>query len=231
MTTYSARPTDSASTASCSGSMSGPGRLTHRLQQLQDLQEFVKRLNATSAAVPRDAAAGAREPGHDQGQQINGCAVCVDMHTKDAEHDGETSGRLSLVARARRPLHRAGGPRSSTAHPASPTPPAVLPTRPGERGQVLRRRPARRAGDHHRRQQRLNRFNVMLRTRAVTTSPDSGNYVGDSRWPAASPGYAGKVPCRGSSRSREPGWRRGTSWRGSGRKTSMPFRQWPAERA
>jgi AhpD family alkylhydroperoxidase len=30
--------------------------------------------------------------------QINGCAVCVDMHTKDAEHAGETSVRLNLVA-------------------------------------------------------------------------------------------------------------------------------------
>ncbi len=30
--------------------------------------------------------------------QINGCAFCVDMHTKDAAHAGETSTRLSLVA-------------------------------------------------------------------------------------------------------------------------------------
>jgi AhpD family alkylhydroperoxidase len=30
--------------------------------------------------------------------QINGCAVCLDMHTKDAAHDGETSARLNLVA-------------------------------------------------------------------------------------------------------------------------------------
>ena len=30
--------------------------------------------------------------------QINGCAVCVDMHTKDAEAHGETSVRLHLVA-------------------------------------------------------------------------------------------------------------------------------------
>jgi AhpD family alkylhydroperoxidase len=30
--------------------------------------------------------------------QINGCAVCVDMHTKDAEQAGETSVRLHLVA-------------------------------------------------------------------------------------------------------------------------------------
>ncbi|MFE6103876.1 carboxymuconolactone decarboxylase family protein [Streptomyces laurentii] len=30
--------------------------------------------------------------------QINGCAVCIDMHTKDAAHAGETSVRLHLVA-------------------------------------------------------------------------------------------------------------------------------------
>jgi AhpD family alkylhydroperoxidase len=30
--------------------------------------------------------------------QINGCGVCVDMHTKDAAHAGETSTRLNMVA-------------------------------------------------------------------------------------------------------------------------------------
>ncbi|MEU5216074.1 carboxymuconolactone decarboxylase family protein [Streptomyces sp. NPDC020807] len=30
--------------------------------------------------------------------QINGCAACVDMHTKDAAHAGETAQRLNLVA-------------------------------------------------------------------------------------------------------------------------------------
>jgi AhpD family alkylhydroperoxidase len=29
--------------------------------------------------------------------QINGCAVCTDMHTKDAAHAGETQLRLNLV--------------------------------------------------------------------------------------------------------------------------------------
>src|SRR5258708_16993225 len=63
------------------------------------LQAFVKRLNATSAAVPT----GTLPPGLanlvlTRASQINGCAVCVDMHTKDAEHDGETSVRLNLVA-------------------------------------------------------------------------------------------------------------------------------------
>jgi AhpD family alkylhydroperoxidase len=30
--------------------------------------------------------------------QINGCAACTEMHTKDAEHAGETSVRLNLIA-------------------------------------------------------------------------------------------------------------------------------------
>jgi AhpD family alkylhydroperoxidase len=30
--------------------------------------------------------------------QINGCAACTDMHTKDAEHAGESPARLNLVA-------------------------------------------------------------------------------------------------------------------------------------
>ena len=63
------------------------------------LQDFVKRLNATSAAVPK----GTLPPGLanlvlTRASQINGCAVCVDMHTKDAQHDGETSVRVNLVA-------------------------------------------------------------------------------------------------------------------------------------
>ncbi|MGW1092416.1 carboxymuconolactone decarboxylase family protein [Streptomyces sp. NPDC002596] len=30
--------------------------------------------------------------------QINGCGFCIDMHTKDATHAGETAQRLNLVA-------------------------------------------------------------------------------------------------------------------------------------
>ena len=30
--------------------------------------------------------------------QVNGCAACTDMHTKDAQHAGESSLRLNLVA-------------------------------------------------------------------------------------------------------------------------------------
>ena len=30
--------------------------------------------------------------------QINGCSGCTDMHTKDAQHAGESRARLNLVA-------------------------------------------------------------------------------------------------------------------------------------
>ncbi|HSS87679.1 MAG TPA: carboxymuconolactone decarboxylase family protein, partial [Streptosporangiaceae bacterium] len=63
------------------------------------LQKFVKHLNSAAAAVPR----GTLPPATvnlmlTRASQINGCAACVDMHTKDAEHAGETSVRLHLVA-------------------------------------------------------------------------------------------------------------------------------------
>jgi AhpD family alkylhydroperoxidase len=43
--------------------------------------------------------------------QINGCVVCTGMHTKDAEHAGETSVRLSLVAAWREALVFTGAER------------------------------------------------------------------------------------------------------------------------
>jgi len=33
-----------------------------------------------------------------QASQINGCAVCLDMHVKDAAHAGESQQRLNMVA-------------------------------------------------------------------------------------------------------------------------------------
>ena len=63
------------------------------------LQKFVKHLSSAAAAVPQ----GTLPPATvnlvlTRASQINGCAVCVDMHTKDAAHAGETSVRLNLVA-------------------------------------------------------------------------------------------------------------------------------------
>jgi AhpD family alkylhydroperoxidase len=72
-------------------------RIDYRSSKI--LQDFVKRINATSAAVPK----GTLPPGLanlvlTRASQINSCAVCVDMHTKDAEHEGESSVRLNLLA-------------------------------------------------------------------------------------------------------------------------------------
>ena len=63
------------------------------------LQKFVKQFNSAAAAVPQSIL----PPGTGnlvliRASQINGCSVCTDMHTKDAEAAGETSVRLNLVA-------------------------------------------------------------------------------------------------------------------------------------
>jgi AhpD family alkylhydroperoxidase len=63
------------------------------------LQKFAKRLAAASAAIPAGTLPEATvNLMLTRASQINGCAVCVDMHTKDAAHAGETPVRLNLVA-------------------------------------------------------------------------------------------------------------------------------------
>ncbi len=63
------------------------------------LATFVKRLSAAGAAVPPGTLPLATQNlVLTRASQINGCAVCVDMHTKDAQHAGESSLRLNLVA-------------------------------------------------------------------------------------------------------------------------------------
>jgi len=61
--------------------------------------DFTKHINAaggviTSSTLP----AATQELVKIRASQINGCAVCLDMHTKEAEHNGESSVRLNLVA-------------------------------------------------------------------------------------------------------------------------------------
>ena len=62
------------------------------------LQRFVKHINAAGAVVTQS---GWPEPIQNlmliPASQIDGCAVCVGMHTKDAEHAGEPALRLNLV--------------------------------------------------------------------------------------------------------------------------------------
>jgi AhpD family alkylhydroperoxidase len=63
------------------------------------LQKFTKHLNSAAAAVPGSLLPpGTANLMLIRASQINGCAVCTDMHTKDAAHAGETPVRLALVA-------------------------------------------------------------------------------------------------------------------------------------
>jgi len=63
------------------------------------LPKFAKHLNSAAAAIPKGTLpAATMNLMLTRASQINGCSVCVDMHTKDAEHAGETSVRLNLVA-------------------------------------------------------------------------------------------------------------------------------------
>jgi len=66
----------------------------------QILQKFVKHINAAGAVVtsPSVLPTATANLVLIRASQINGCSVCTDMHTKDAEHAGETSVRLHLVA-------------------------------------------------------------------------------------------------------------------------------------
>ncbi|GAA2833711.1 carboxymuconolactone decarboxylase family protein [Nonomuraea rubra] len=55
-------------------------------------------VSASRAAHDSSLPAATRELVQLRTSQINGCAVCVDQHAKDAAHAGETSVRLNLVA-------------------------------------------------------------------------------------------------------------------------------------
>ena len=61
--------------------------------------KFIKYLESANRVVTDSALpAATQELVRLRASQINGCAPCTDAHTKDAEHAGETSVRLNLVA-------------------------------------------------------------------------------------------------------------------------------------
>ena len=61
--------------------------------------QFSKRINAAGALVTASTLpAATQELVKIRASQINGCGVCLDMHTKDAEHAGESTVRINLVA-------------------------------------------------------------------------------------------------------------------------------------
>ncbi|MDN5381057.1 MULTISPECIES: carboxymuconolactone decarboxylase family protein [Streptomyces] len=60
---------------------------------------FVRRLvSANKALAESGLPMATQELVKIRASQINGCGFCVDMHTKDAAHAGETAVRLNLVA-------------------------------------------------------------------------------------------------------------------------------------
>jgi AhpD family alkylhydroperoxidase len=61
--------------------------------------KFAKYINSAGAAVTGSSLpAVTQELVKIRASQINGCAACTDMHTKDASAAGETQTRLNLVA-------------------------------------------------------------------------------------------------------------------------------------
>jgi AhpD family alkylhydroperoxidase len=61
--------------------------------------KFAKYINSAGAVVTGSPLpAATQELVKIRASQINGCAGCTDMHTKDAEHAGESPVRLHLVA-------------------------------------------------------------------------------------------------------------------------------------
>jgi len=63
------------------------------------MTKFVKYLvSANKAVADSDRPAATQELVKLRASQINGCAVCADMHAKEAAHAGETQLRLNLVA-------------------------------------------------------------------------------------------------------------------------------------
>jgi AhpD family alkylhydroperoxidase len=61
--------------------------------------KFVKYLASANRAVAESALPPAtQELMKLRASQINGCAVCADMHSKEAAHAGESQQRLNLVA-------------------------------------------------------------------------------------------------------------------------------------
>jgi AhpD family alkylhydroperoxidase len=61
--------------------------------------KFAKYINSAGAVLSNSTLpAVTQELIKIRASQINGCAACTDMHTKDAEHAGESSVRLNLVA-------------------------------------------------------------------------------------------------------------------------------------
>ena len=68
-------------------------------QESTFFQKFAKHINSAGAVVTGSGLpAATQELVKIRASQINGCAACCDMHTKDALKAGQTQVRLNLVA-------------------------------------------------------------------------------------------------------------------------------------
>lgn len=62
------------------------------------MTKFIRRFNGASQVAESTLSTTIQELVRLRASQINGCAMCTDMHTKDALAAGETQQRLNLVA-------------------------------------------------------------------------------------------------------------------------------------
>ncbi|MFF4759056.1 carboxymuconolactone decarboxylase family protein [Streptomyces sp. NPDC001292] len=61
--------------------------------------KFLRQINSAGKTVSDSSLpASTQELVKIRASQINGCGFCLDMHTKDAAHAGETAVRLNMVA-------------------------------------------------------------------------------------------------------------------------------------
>lgn len=100
------------------------------------IRRFVKQINTAGAVLTGSPLpAGTQELVKIRASQINGCAACTDMHTKDAAAAGETALRLNMVAVWREATMFTEAERAALelAEQGTRTPPAASATRPGQR--------------------------------------------------------------------------------------------------
>jgi AhpD family alkylhydroperoxidase len=78
--------------------------------------KFAAHINRAGAVVSHsDLPAATQELVKIRASQINGCACCTDMHTKDAAHAGESAARLNLIAAWREATVFTGAERAALA--------------------------------------------------------------------------------------------------------------------
>jgi len=73
--------------------------LTQRLDLVGPWKDGYRAMSALSQSVARsDLDDGIQELVRVRASQLNGCAYCIDMHTKDARHRGESEQRLYALS-------------------------------------------------------------------------------------------------------------------------------------